>query len=352
MTRTGERIVANAHEEISLRERVDGSRLRLAELQEKAPLIERLADPSSASEKLASRPSVTVAARLLRDIVARPVRTREKAEAITRAIVDSVTYPRTEHDVIVQTAAVARDIVGHAPVQFGLAAVVSYCVASFVESWFHDHVAHASKSTLAFLKVRSQSPRAWVRNAAASLLASYRAHRTHHGATYQTDHVTQFDSPAQQAKLNASLKRHNDQAIIDDNYGLSISNGGVLKWVLPTAAVEGALVGAMVALGVDFHLTTLPALAGPAFLMPFMSKYVHPLLHLSRDKAMIAAGPITRWFLQTRAGRYISRQHFVHHAREEGVNYNLMPIADIFRGKNRAPTSAERKSMDDLDMIR
>lgn len=346
-----ERFATSEYDQVVLNEHAEGPRLKLAASEARAPSIVRLETEVPRLLGKTAIESGRAALQILKSVVARPVSSREKADAIMHAAASYVTFPG-EHEVIARVAVAARDVASNGHGQFALAALVGYGIASYVESWFHENIAHASKHTLAFLKARTQSKRAWVRNAAESLLASYRAHRAHHGATFQTDHVTQFDSPAQKAKLDASLQKHGDQSIIDYNYGLTISKSGVIKWMLPTVAVESALMGSMVGLGVDFHAASIPAFLAPALLMPMMSKYVHPMLHQSREKALAMAGPLTRWLLSTRLGGYISRQHYVHHARTEGVNYNLMPMADVLRGKNRKPTAAELKEMNAIDMIR
>lgn len=227
--------------------------------------------------------------------------------------------------------------------QFAAGLLVSYAIASLTESFSHDKIHHATP------EVRAK----WKRMGKIGeiLKRSYLSHSgVHHGATFKKDYVTQFASDEERARLTAKMVKSGNRRVVDDNFGLTISSLGVLRFLVPATPAYAAAVSGAIAL--DAHPLTYAAMVGPALLMPLASKVLHPYLHMTREAAMDKAGPTMRWFLDTALARYISRHHFVHHMREnEDVNFNLVPGGDILRGKSRAPNSDELAQMHALRMI-
>jgi len=93
-------------------------------------------------------------------------------------------------------------------------------------------------------------------------------------------------------------------------------------------------------------------LALPAMLFPLASKTLHPYLHLTEAQVREKAPVPLRWLLESELGKFITRHHFVHHARkDEDVNFNLLPGGDFVRGVARAPNAEELAEMKRLKML-
>lgn len=184
---------------------------------------------------------------------------------------------------------------------------------------------------------------------AAGLIASYalvslmesRSHdKTHHQSAEQLAEWRKTGRLAEM--LKASYLRHGD--VVNPH----ISWNDIYRSFAPASPAYAAMVAGAITVGV--HPLTYAGIVAPALVVPLAAKILHPYLHMTRSETEEKAGPVMRWFLDTRAGRQIARQHFVHHAREEDVNYNLLPGADVMFGKRRDANDEELAIMRELDL--
>ncbi len=227
----------------------------------------------------------------------------------------------------------------------GLAALgglaVGYLLATVTESFFHDNIQHASPEARQRWK-RLGKVGVWLKN-------GYLSHAVHHGSTFKKDHVTQFADDAARDRLTTKLEKNGHEKIVDQRFGLTISWAGVARYLSPMVPLYAAAGTAAVLMGAS-GAAIAGGLAG-VLLAPLASKFLHPYLHMTREEAREEAGPVMRQFLDSRVGKYISRHHFVHHARKEGCNYNLLPGGDFLRGKARPPDEGELAEMKKIGMI-
>ena len=240
------------------------------------------------------------------------------------------------HHAMMQLAPAAPSLLGMV-VGFG----ASYAVASLAESTLHDKVHHAPPETR----------KTWDRLGTLGrwLKTAYLGHSgVHHGATYKTDHVTQFASPEAHDKLAKKLTASGHEILVKEDFGVTIGWAGVAKFLAPVAPVYAAVAGAAIALGASPAALVAGALAVP--LLPLASKLTHKYMHMSEPEIDQTASTPMRWLLKSSLGKWVTRRHFVHHAREEGVNFNLLPGGDILRGKDSAPTPQEMAEMRRLRM--
>ena len=63
---------------------------------------------------------------------------------------------------------------------------------------------------------------------------------------------------------------------------------------------------------------------------------------MTKDEARKKASAPMQKLLDADVVAFISRHHFVHHARKGGCNFNLLPGGDFLRGQAQAPTAEER----------
>lgn len=218
--------------------------------------------------------------------------------------------------------------------------IIGLLIASIVESMLHDLSGHPSRKMRewsakpGFLRMRFRQ----------SAVGHLHAHHT----TYTKHYGVQFDSPEQQAKLDARLDafKANDPSInIDlvkeEDYGLTVSNREMMGFALPYLAMATgvALLGG--ALGFYVSAAFIISLFLASILPPFASKLLHPHLHKSRGQALRDASPVMRWLLKSRVVELIDKLHFGHH-RGRGGNFNLvMPIGDRVRRQLCLPTVKE-----------
>ncbi len=209
--------------------------------------------------------------------------------------------------------------------------VVGYLVVSICESYFHRTMGHTSAR---FWKLCRSSGmlggfvlRAWYSHCA-----------IHHFGTYRENHVTQFSSAEEEARLRRQLTADGKGHIPGQSYGLRVGGSGeFLRYVAPTLpfmALVCWLGGGWFSLG-----TVVPLIV-----MPLMSEFIHPLLHLTYDEAREAAPPLLKPLVATRYFRYVACHHWLHH-RHMDVNFNLMLGGDYILGRHRAPTRAELAEM-------
>lgn len=203
--------------------------------------------------------------------------------------------------------------------------VTGYAHASFVESWSHDRIWHARKQTLARCH-RLPIVGASVKNA-------WKSHSVvHHGMSFRRDHVTQFQSTAEEGGAHAYFQ-DNHLALAND-YGLTVNLGGFLRFMIPFMLLNTVVaVTAPLLVSLPFALMSLmPAL---------FSTFVHPYMHLPFDEAQATAPWPIALLLRSPLGPRMWIHHFLHH-RHPRVCFNLgIPIGDWLRGVSSSPTAAD-----------
>jgi hypothetical protein len=199
-------------------------------------------------------------------------------------------------------------------------AILGYLTVSVAESFLHNNVQHG----------RARVRKFWEQHPIlmGSFSKAYFSHHIiHHSRTFRKNHVTQFRSQEEKARLDAELTGMRGALIQRERYGLSLAKGGVLKFILPVIGFlpliywplgGWALCGALI----------------PFTLYPMSSKYLHPYLHMRYADALRTAPPLLRWFLRTRYCRFIYRHHYLHH-RYVRCNYNLLFGGDFLLGVYR-----------------
>lgn len=215
--------------------------------------------------------------------------------------------------------------------------VLGYLIVSVCESYFHRTVGHTSAR---FRKLYRRIGRL-----GGFVLRAWHSHFViHHLGTYRENHVTQFTSAGEEARLRRKLEVNGKAHIPAQDYGLRVGGPGefvrYMAPTLPIMAVACFLGGPWFSLGAII----------PFIVMPLMSEYVHPLLHLPHDKARAAAPVLLKPLVATRCFRYIARHHWLHH-RHLDVNFNLLPGGDVLLGCHRAPTSTELEEMAAIGLL-
>jgi len=231
-----------------------------------------------------------------------------------------------------------------------------WLVSSFNESVVHDKIAHthdipgvrplgAEGPSTVVGHAYEHSPE-WLQK---DIHGTWFGHtKIHHYQTFKQDHVTQFRSAEEEAKLDAYLLKEGREDLIDSEHGMSLTWKGYLTFQA-VAAPSYAL-----ALGSAFLLGAGPLFAAgfvaPAAVYPLFSKDYHRYTHMSADKAMSRASLPMKLLLQSDMSRFNVRRHFVHH-REPEFNFNLMPGADWLRGKAKGPSVGQEEELRRLGVI-
>lgn len=209
--------------------------------------------------------------------------------------------------------------------------LLGYVIVSVAESFLHNNVQHG----------RSRARRFWERYSwlMKPLRRAYFSHHTiHHCRTFRKNHVTQFRSEEERARLDATLTGWHGALIKRERYGLSVSDLGVLMFLLP-------VIGFLPLIYWLFGGWVLAGALLPYLIYPASSRNLHPYLHMRYEDALRAAPPPMRWFLRTSYCRFIYRHHYLHH-RYVRCNYNLLFGGDWLLGVHRPPAP------EDLEDIR
>ena len=109
--------------------------------------------------------------------------------------------------------------------------LVGYLIVTVCESLFHRVIGHAP----------SRLRRLWGRAPRVGtffLRAWYAHHIVHHLRTFRRDHVTQFSSPGEEARLRSGLVAQGRGHVVERDYGLRVGGPGeFLRYVAPTLPV-------------------------------------------------------------------------------------------------------------------
>ena len=209
--------------------------------------------------------------------------------------------------------------------------LVGYLIVTVCESFFHRAIGHAPPR---LRRVWGRAPRVGT----FFLRAWYAHHVVHHLRTFRRDHVTQFSSPGEEARLRSGLVAQGRGHIVEQDYGLRVGGPGeFLRYVAPTLPVFLAacwLGGAWFTAG-----AALPFLA-----MPLVSELVHPYVHMGHERAAREAPALLRPLLATRYFRSVARHHWLHH-RYTDCNYNLLLGGDFLLGVHRRPGPGDLAEM-------
>ncbi|MFY2562058.1 hypothetical protein ACN469_30975 [Corallococcus terminator] len=221
-------------------------------------------------------------------------------------------------------------------VLLGLA--LGYVISSYVESFMHEYVSDARPKA-----VRAWSRAPWLFR---PLINTHFSHHTiHHVRTFRNDHITQFRSEDEKQKLTEELVQRG-------KHGLTIIRGAFATRLHGEGAF--VFVSPLVIFFPLFYFTLKPIgfLAGCVTLLlpPFMSHFVHPYLHRPFEEGQRTAPRWLAWFLGTRYGRAIYRNHFLHHRYGGVSNFNLVLGADYVRGRTRVLTPKDLEVMANIGM--
>lgn len=216
-------------------------------------------------------------------------------------------------------------------------------VGSTSESYIHKLIGHARENKATWL----EKAKNWGPFGKMLENTNFGHEIVHHGLTYTTSYVRQFDSTVQKDRVDSILKTMGPagDAHIKRRYGLETSRGllGFFWYVAPPTPIYLAMAWA---LGMGPAACT--GLAAGALLAPAATLYLHSYLHLSHQEAQQQAGPLMRWLLRTRCAQMIWRQHYVHHSRTGGGNYSLLHVGDRLLGEYDPPTLKEMVAMHEI----
>ncbi len=208
--------------------------------------------------------------------------------------------------------------------------LVGYLCATIGESFFHQHILHASPRL-----VRLYSCIPWL---GCHLLAARLSHHTiHHYATYKTNFVTQFESKDEREALTRKLREMGYQHIVERDFGNRLGRRltDTLKYTAPSLIPFLAI---SLYFGPLFFLAGLPAI----IFWCFVTEYIHSYLHKPYTDALAAAPIYLKWFLRTRYFKALSRYHRLHHKYPD-FNFNLLLGGDVLRGKYKRENETDRQ---------
>lgn len=201
---------------------------------------------------------------------------------------------------------------------------LGYLIGTFLESFYHDRIQHGARDSAAHRRVRA-------------LGRARASHETvHHRLTFRRDHVTQFATPDERARVDAYLEAEWPDmagAVRAEGYGLGLGAWGLAQFALalcPPVLLLWPLLGRAAAL----------AAAAPVCLVPLLSSRVHRYLHMSERAALEQAPWPVGLLLRSWYGRRVWRHHWMHH-RHLRCNYNLLLGGDWLRGVHRDPAPAD-----------
>jgi hypothetical protein len=215
---------------------------------------------------------------------------------------------------------------------------LGYGVGSFLESALHEYIPDAPPAVLARWQRYPWLCRLLIE-------AHFSHHVVHHHQTFCRDHVTQFDSAEQRARVKAALLKRGryGRVIMRNGFSDRLHAESVVVFSLPwvAAGVAIALVApAAIALSATVALM-LPGLFG---------HYLHPYLHMRFADGQRSAPPWVAALLRTRYFRAVYRNHFLHHRHGGTGNFNLVLGGDFLRGRLRRADDDDRRAMNAVGM--
>ncbi len=217
--------------------------------------------------------------------------------------------------------------------QFALGLCIGYAVGSFVESFMHEYVSDALPK---FVRAWQRSPRL-----CKLLIDTHFSHHTiHHVKTYRLNHVTQFRSEEERLILIRLLRARGNHGntVIRGAFATKLHGQGAVVFVAPLLILFPFFMFAM-------PTATFVGSAITLLLPAFMSHFVHPYIHQPFSMGQSAAPKWLAWFLRSRYGMAVYRNHFMHHRYGGTSNFNLVLGADYVRRKLRTPSQKDTTVM-------
>lgn len=207
-----------------------------------------------------------------------------------------------------------------------------YLIASWIESFMHQHVSDAPPRSVKRWQKYPHLFRYLIRT-------NYSHHVIHHAKTYRKDYVTQFESDAERQELDRMLSTMGDHGriILESRYAVKLHGSGALVFVaplLPVVPISYFALGPMATLG------CCVALALP----PLFSNFLHPYLHMPYASAIASSPWWLKPLIKTAYYRAMCVNHFLHHT-YVASNFNLVLGADWIRGVARKPTTRDLETM-------
>lgn len=214
--------------------------------------------------------------------------------------------------------------------------LVGYLIVTLCESLYHRFGGHAPRNLRQLSK--SLGPLGRV------ILDRWYSHAiVHHRMTYRNSYVRQFSSAEEKEKLILKLAEAGNGHVSAQSFGLRV--GGPiehLRYILPTAPYV------LIACWCGGAWFSIGAIL-PLIIMPLMSEFIHPLLHLPYEVALRTAQPFIKPFVETGYFKYVARHHWLHHRHPES-NFNLMLGGDLILRCHRSPTPAEIAEMSEIQL--
>jgi hypothetical protein len=217
--------------------------------------------------------------------------------------------------------------------EIGAGFALGYLAGSLMESIWHQYIPDAP---LWMRKLWNRYPRF------SRLMREthFYHHAIHHHRTYLANHVTQFGSPEERARLESFLQGRGElgRIIIRNNFANRLHTEALPIFCIPWLLAAMALA------------LMLPlAAAVPASLMLILpgwfSYSMHPWLHLPFEEGQRLASLPMRLLLRSTYGRAVYRTHFIHHRHGGVSNFNLVLGADHLRGLMRRVDAADVAEM-------
>jgi hypothetical protein len=214
---------------------------------------------------------------------------------------------------------------------------VGWIIVSLSESFYHRFSGHASRKT------RSIAPHLGFLGKI--ILDRWYSHYIiHHCMTFKTSHILQFSSVEEKKACSEKLRKKNKDHIVEQNFGLRVGSPMEhIFYILPTLPyiiIACYFGGALFSIGAILPLT----------IMPLMSEFIHPLLHLAHNDAMESTHPIIKPFVKTKYFKYIVRYHWLHHKYPQ-YNFNLMLGGDWLMGVYKKASFEDLKEMKSIGII-
>jgi hypothetical protein len=221
------------------------------------------------------------------------------------------------------------------------------------ESIVHQYLGHAKAKTREYWK---KHPRIFL-----PLIEGFFLHHVvHHGKTFREGYMEQFGGSLNAQSVDAWAPESFYRLFADKD------QDWVRKVLPPHKLVEhlhAADYGLGAVSGVKFASTTFPlvlfvfavapfwmavsAVLPMLFVYPAMSNSIHrQIMHVPQDGEVKVARNDSSlvWFIGTAYMRAVERWHWMHH---EYIycNYNLLVLADFFRGARRKPSKKDLEKM-------
>jgi hypothetical protein len=165
----------------------------------------------------------------------------------------------------------------------------------------------------------------------------------HHHRTFKGNFFDQFRDELEKKELDTWISRKFSKQFSEliwvERYNLTLKGiSGTLPFAIPFTA--GPLL-----IGMVFGWTAFFASLLTAFIPVWMSKFIHPLVHLPEETHL--AHPLIQWLMKTSYMKMVFKNHYLHHQQLE-TNFNLLLGGDYIVGHHRAPTIEEAVALESL----